>query len=951
MNAAFRTPDGGRIDRSGTHTFTFNGKELTGHPGDTLASALLSHGIHQVGTSVKRGRPRGITASGPEDTGSLVQIEEPFPEPMLQASTVELFEGLAASGLPGQGRLAEVPDPAKYDGKHIHTDVLVVGAGPAGLAAALTAARTGARVVIVDDQNEAGGALLGSTDVINGAPALEWVRDAVSKLSRYPEVTHLQRTNAFGHFDDGFILALERRTDHLGAQAPAHLSRQRLWRIRARHIVVATGAHERPVVFTDNDRPGIMLANAARTFLNRYGVKVGKEAVVFTTNDSAYAAAIDLHDAGVSVSAVVEARPQAPQQWKTECERRGIAVYEGSVVSGTRGEQRITHAIISSLSSPARQQLLECDVLLVSGGWNPVVHLFTQARGSLRYEESLGAFVPDGQLAGVSVAGSANGVFDLDGCLQDGQQTTAAVTAGMGLPQAPALEAATNVSGAPANPMVLWRVPDEQHEDTQFVDIQRDATVADVRRAVGAGMRSVEHIKRYTTIGTALDQGKTSGVLASGITSELLDVPVEGLGTTKYRPPYTPVAFAALAGRSRGNLFDPVRVTPIHDWHTARGAVFEDSGQWKRPAYYPLPGEDLDTAVLRECTAARTGVGIFDGSTLGKIDVQGSDAGAFLDKIYTNMMSTLKVGMTRYGLMCGIDGMVIDDGTVMRLADDRFQISTTTGNAARIFEWMEEWLQTEWPHFKARLTSVTDQWATIAVVGPKSRQVLTEVLPGLDLSNESFPFMAWRDTEIDGVPVRAARISFSGELAYEVSIDHWHALALWEQIIAAGEKFNITPYGLEAVHVLRAEKGFPIIGQDTDGTVTPHDLGMAWVVSKKKPDFIGKRSFSRPENNNPLRKQFVGLLPLDRKTYLPEGTHVIEAVADGILPPPPVPMLGHVTSSYHSAELGHPFALALVKGGHARLGDVLNVPIDDVLVPVEVTGTVFVDPEGARRDG
>jgi sarcosine oxidase subunit alpha len=951
VNAPFRTSGGGRIDRTVTHTFTFGGRELTGHAGDTLASALLSHGMHQISASIKLGRPRGITAAWAEDTGSLVQIEEPFPEPMLLATTIELFDGLVARGIPGQGRLAEIGDSAKYDAKHAHTDLLVVGAGPAGLAAALTAARTGARVVLVDEQSEAGGALLGSMDTINGAPALDWVAAAVTELATYPDVLHLQRTTAFGHYDDGFVLALERRTDHLGGEAPAALSRQRVWRIRARHVLVAAGAHERPVVFTDNDRPGIMLAHGARTFLHRYGVKVGEQAVVFTTNDSAYAAAIDLHDAGVRVNAIVDARAEAPQAWKTACDRRGIPVRTDSVITGTRGAERITHAMVSPHADHDQQLPLSCDVLLVSGGWNPAVHLFSQARGALRYDESLGAFVPGEQLPGVSVAGSANGVFNLAGCLRDGQQAGAVAVGELGLPPASPLQVVTAEDGESSQPLVLWRVPDLQHEDTQFVDVQRDATVADLARAVRAGMRSVEHIKRYTTIGTAHDQGKTSGVIASGITAELLGSPVENLGTTTFRPPYTPVAFAALAGRSRGRLFDPERVTALHDWHVTRGAVFEDVGQWKRPRYYPLPGEDMETAVLRECAAARAGVGILDGSTLGKIDVQGPDAGALLDMVYTNMMSTLKVGMVRYGVMCGVDGMVIDDGTVMRLAEDRFQVFTTTGGAAHILDWMEEWLQTEWPHLKVRLTSVTEQWATFPVVGPKSRAVVGAVFPDVDVSNDAFPFMAWRDTHLDGVPVRVARVSFSGELAFEVNVSGWHAPAVWDRLIAAGEKFDITPYGTETMHVLRAEKGYPIIGQDTDGTVTPQDLGMDWAVSKKKPDFIGKRSFTRAENLNPMRKQFVGLLPLDRETVLPEGAQIIEQVDGGVLPPPPVPMLGHVTSSYRSAELGRPFGLALVKGGRSRIGDTLHVPVDGTLVAVEVTGTVLVDPEGARRDG
>ncbi|MFC4947882.1 2Fe-2S iron-sulfur cluster-binding protein [Pseudonocardia sp. GCM10023141] len=903
--------DGGRIDRSQTLQFTFDGVALTGHPGDTLASALLANGIHRTGSSVNLGRPRGIGAAWAEDPGGLVQIEEPFPEPMLLATTVELTEGLVARGLPGRGRLAAEPDPARYDAMHAHADVLVVGAGPAGLTAALDAARAGRRVVLVDEQTEAGGSLLGTGESLDGVAA------AVAELAGFPEVRHLQRTTAFGHYDDGFVLALENR-----AGAAAHQSRQRVWRIRAKHVVIATGAHERPIVFGDNDRPGIMLAAAARTFRHRYGVLAGSDVVVFTTNDSAYAAAVDLADAGASIRAVIDARPTAPAGWAAECARRGIAVRAGELVTGTLGEERVSAALVAT--SDGADEVLPCDLLLVSGGWNPAVHLFSQARGQLRFDEALGAFVPDGELAGVTVVGAAAG-------LQESHF--------------PAIS--LRESGFPATePATLWRVPgDGAH---QFVDIQRDATVADIRRAIGAGMTSVEHIKRYTTIGTAHDQGKTSGVIASGITAELLGVPVASLGTTTFRPPYTPVSFAALAGRDRGALFDPERHTALQDWHVARGAVFEDVGQWKRPRYYPEPGEDMDAAVLRECAATRGSVGILDGSTLGKIDVQGPDAGAFLDMIYTNLMSSLKVGMVRYGVMCGVDGMVIDDGTVMRLAEDRYLVMTTTGGAATILDWMEEWLQTEWPHLRVHLTSVTDHWATFPVVGPRSREVIAAVFPGVDVSNTAFPFMAWRDTVLAGADVRLARISFSGELAFEVYVDAWHAPAVWDLLLAAGAPHGITPYGTETMHVLRAEKGYPIIGQDTDGTVTPQDLGMAWAVSKKKIDFIGKRSFARAENQNPLRKQLVGLLPLDQDVLLPEGSQIVE---HEVLPAPPVPMLGHVTSSYRSAELGRTFALALVKGGRERIGETLHVPVGGALVAVEVTGSVLVDPEGARRDG
>ena len=952
-----RLPDRGRIDRGTPCGFTFNGRRLTGYRGDTLASALLANGVHQTSTSIKLGRPRGIAAAWAEDPNGLVQIEEPFPDPMLLATTVELYDGLVAHGIPGQGRLADVPDSARYDARNTHADLLVVGSGPTGLAAALTAARAGARVVLVDEQSEAGGHLLGSDEEIDGRPALDWVADAVAELAGHADVTHLQRTTAFGHFDDGFVLALEKRTDHLGAAAPPNRSRQRVWRIRARHVLIATGGHERPVVFTDNDRPGIMLAGGARTFLHRYGVLAGRDVVVFTTNDSAYAAAVDLADAGARVHAVVDTRAAAPASWSEQCARRGIPVRTGQVVAGTEGGaveggHRIAAALVAPLSDGrlGERERIACDLLLVSGGWNPAVHLFSQAGGTLRYDEHLGAFVPGAEQAGTSVAGGAAGVAALGECLRDGCRATESALAPLGFTPAETNPEHTTRAGVQESPaVVLWRVPcPDDERSRQFVDQQRDATVTDIVRALGAGMRTVEHVKRYTTIGTAHDQGKTSGVITTGIVAELLGRPVGELGTTTFRPPYTPVGFAALAGRNRGALYDPERTTAVHAWHLEHGAVWEDVGQWKRPRYYPRSGEDMDAAVLRECAAVRDAVGILDGSTLGKIDVQGPDAAEFLNRLYTNMIATLKVGFIRYGVMCRNDGMVLDDGTVLRLADDRFLVYTTTGGAAGVLEWMEEWLQTEWPDLRVYLTSVTEHWSTFPVVGPRSRDVIGAVFPDVDVANDAFPFMTWRDTTLEGVPVRLARVSFSGELAWEVNVDSWHGRAVWERLVAAGAPYGITPYGTETMHVLRAEKAYPIVGQDTDGTVTPQDLGMGWAVSKKKPDFVGKRSFARADNNRPDRKHLVALLPEDRDRFLPEGSQVLEHPT---VPEPPVPMLGHVTSSYRSAALGRTFALALLKGGRDRVGQTVHVPVGDTLVAAEVAEPVVFDKEGARRDG
>ncbi|MFE0256641.1 sarcosine oxidase subunit delta family protein [Streptomyces sp. NPDC059010] len=937
----FRHPTRGRIDRDTPLTFTFDGTEYRGHRGDTLASALLANGVIQAGTSIKLGRPRGIFSAGVEEPNAVVQIEEPFPEPMLPATTVELHDGLVASSLPGQGRLATAPDPARYDAVHAHCDLLIVGAGPAGLAAAAAAAGTGARVILADDQPEPGGSLLGTGE------HLDWVQEVTAHLATAPEVRVLPRTTVFGHYDDNHLLAVERRTNHLGTDAPDNTSRERVWRIRARRVVLATGAHERSLAFADNDRPGVMLASSARTHVNRHGALPGRHAVVFTTNDSAYAAALDLAAAGLDITAIVDTRPE-PGEWAERARAAGIEVLSGHAVTGTEGEARLTAVTVAPYGESVGQRQFAADLLLVSGGWNPVAHLFSQSGGKLRYDETLGSFVPDTCRQAVEVAGSASGVLDPATVLAQGAAAGARAVAAEGYtPGTPRLP---QVAAQPRHtpPMHVHVVPGGTDDAPRFVDLQRDVTVDGLARATGAGLRSVEHTKRYTTAGTANDQGKTSGVLASGVVAELLGVDISALGTTTFRPPYTPVSFAALAGRDRGALSDPVRTTAIHEWHVAHGALFENVGQWKRPWYYPQDGEDMEAAVLRECRATRESVGFMDASTLGKIDVQGPDAGVFLDRLYTNMMSTLKVGMIRYGVMCRPDGMVFDDGTVIRVAQDRYLVTTTTGNAAAVLDWMEEWLQTEWPELKVHCTSVTEQWATVALVGPRSREVIGSLAPQLAVANDDFPFMAWRETTVAGIAARVCRISFSGELAYEINVSPWQGLALWEAVYEAGAPYGITPYGTETMHVLRAEKGYPIIGQDTDGTVTPQDLGMSWVVSKKKPDFIGKRSHARADTARPDRKHLVGLLPEDPGTFLPEGTHLI---ADGVLPAPPVPMLGHVTSSYRSAALGRTFALALIKGGRDRIGERLYAPVGDRLVPVTVASPVLYDPEGARRDG
>jgi sarcosine oxidase subunit alpha len=862
---------GSAIDRSRVVRFTFDGREMTGFEGDTLASALLANGVDVVCRSPIHGRPRGVYSAGAEEPCAFVGVDAPSVDPVVAATTVDLIDGLVARGVPGVGRLHTDGAPTvRCERRFAHVETLVIGGGSAGVAEANGAAARGDRVKLVET---------------GGPPAAELTSD----------VELLSSATALGVYDDGYVVVHER-------SRPV----ERVWHVRARNVVLATGAHERPIAFADNDRPGVMLASSARMFLDRYGVLPGERAVVFTTNHAGHDAAFALLDAGLEIAAIVDVGSGGSA---TDAARAaGIDVRNGWAVAGTEGGPRVS--AVHLVGPAGDRETVEADLLLVSGGWNPVVQLWRAIGGGLRYDESRTCFVPDGKgPRWLSVVGAAAG------------------------------EVPTS------DP--YWFVPAKDYS-RHYVDFQRDQTVADVLDAVEHDLRSVEHIKRATYIGTALDQGRTSGVLTAAIVNQTLGAGPGAQGPTNARPPYLPVSFAALAGADRGQLFDPVRVTPIHGWHVDRGAVFENVGQWKRPWYFPVDSaEEMDTAVLRESLAVRTRVGVMDASTLGKIDVVGPDAGAFLDHMYTNRMSTLSVASIRYGLMCGVDGMAFDDGVVMRVADERFFVTTTTGGAAKVLEHFEEWLQTEWPDLRVYCTSVTEQWATIAMNGPRARDVLAALGTDIELSADAFPFMTFRDGEVAGLPARVARVSFSGELAYELNVAGWHGLAMWEAVTAAGEPFGITPYGTEAMHVLRAEKGFPIIGQDTDGTVTPHDLGMSSIVRKDDSDFLGKRSFRRVDTMRPDRKRFVGLLPVDPQALIPEGAQLVVEDTGRI----PMPMMGHVTSSYRSAILERTFALAMLERGHERHGETVYAPLPEGTIAAVVTAPIFYDPEGARRDG
>ncbi len=946
-----RLAERGRVDRSRALSFTFDGRSFSGFEGDTLASALLAEGERVVARSVYHGRPRGVFSAGRDEPSAYVQLGEgPRSEPLQQATRVELVAGIVARGLAGVGSLSDEPDTDRYDKLHAHCDVLVIGGGPAGSAAAWAAGRAGARTILLEDEAELGGHLLGVPPSAPDTAARAWLDDKIRELASFAETSVATRTVATGLYDGGTVYALETRK-RPGDPASAHRIARRLWQIQAREIVLATGALERPIVFSGNDLPGVMLANAGRAYLNRYGVLCGQQAVVFTTNDSAYAGALELVEAGCRVACIVDTRDDPQGELVARAQAAGVDVRVGSAVAIAHGGSSVEAVDVGRLDGESATapdlERQECDLLLVSGGWDPQAQLARHVGARVLARPTGGGFSVDVPPRRTALAGACNCTFALSSALLEGigAGERAAAARGFSAPPEPAPEVDEPLAEAPRP--VFFVAPPDGDLSRCYVDLHRDTTAADIKRAVGAGLTSIEHVKRYTSAGTGADQGRTAGVNVAAVTAELLGAPLSEVGLQNARPPTVPVAFAALAGRNRGEMYDPVRVTPIHEWHVEHGAVFEDVGQWKRPWYYPRGDEALDAAVLRECAAVRASVGMIDASTLGKIELRGPDVVEFLNRMYTNAFDTLAVGSCRYGLMCTLDGMVFDDGVVMRVDDERFIATTTTGGAAAVMDWCEEWLQTEWPELEVYVTSVTEQWATVALAGPAARNVLARAT-GIPLDNGSFPFMAIRDGAVAGIPARVCRVSFSGELAFEINVEGLSGLSLWEALWEAGQPDGIVPYGTESMHALRAEKGYVIVGQETDGTVTPLDLGMGWIVSRKKPQhFVGKRSLGRTDTNRPDRKQLVGLRPTDPSARLPEGAQLV------LDPDQPVPMrmVGHVTSSYESAVLGSTFALALLESGSDRNGEIVYAPLVDGAIAAEVTSPVFYDPENERRDG
>ncbi len=824
----------------------------------------------------------------------------------------------------------------------------MVGGGIAGLIAARAAAETGASVVLCDEQPELGGALHHEIDTkVDGQEGFDWAQQIGRELAGMDNVRVLTRTTAFAYQAQNMVDLVERVSEHV-SNPDKLMPRERVWQVRAKRVIVATGAIERHMVFAQNDRPGIMLASAARTYLNHYGVAVGSNVAVYTANDSAYRAAFDLKQAGVAVPVIVDARSDVDAELLAEAEQLGIEVLTDHAVVDTKGGLRLKSVKIERVGG-GKSRTVDADALIVSAGWTPTLHLYSQSRAKVVWDDENGRFVPGKPVQDMVTIGACNGTDELDDLLEEAAKAGAEAARLAGVDEtssyrAPHAESLTSRRGA-----LMGAAPGAGPDTTvkAFVDFQNDVTAKDIRLAVREGMHSIEHVKRFTTNGMATDQGKTSNIHGLAIAAEMLDKPIPQVGLTTFRLPYTPVTFGAIVSHSRDRLFDPTRKTAIHKSHEALGAVFEDVGQWKRPWYYPKVGEGMHAAVNRECRTVRETAGLFDASTLGKIEVVGPDAAKFLDLMYTNGWQKLAPGRCKYGIMLREDGFIYDDGVVGRIAEDRFHVTTTTGGAPRVLHHMEDYLQTEFPDLRVWLTSTTDQWSVIAVQGPKAREIIEPFVEGIDISNEAMPHMSVREGTVCGAPARLFRMSFTGELGFEVNVPADYGRAVWDALWARAQDLGACTYGTETMHVLRAEKGYIIVGQDTDGTVTADDAGLNWAIAKSKRDFVGIRGMKRPDLVAPGRKQLVGLLTSDPKQVLEEGAQV---VAD---PNQPVPMkmIGHVTSSYWSENCGRSIAMAVVADGRALMGKTLYVPMADEVIKVEVTDTVFFDKEGERING
>ncbi len=969
-----RLASGGRINRNRTVRFRFNGKSYAGYKGDTLASALIANGVSVTARSFKYHRPRGIIGHGVEEPATLVELDGADASGNNPVTTVQIREGLGARSvncwpspefdLNGINQLfaglipagfyyktfkwpnwhlfepsirkavglaaapAEPPASGHFEARHAHADVLIAGSGPAGLTAALAAGRSGARVFLADEGSEAGGSLLNRNLTVGGEPALQWAAATVAELRDMDNVTHLQNATVWAYREHNLMIVNERVPEN-----PSVIERS--WRVRARQVICATGAIERALVFGNNDRPGVMMASSVQAYVNRYAVLPGARAVFFTNNNSAYAAAADLQSAGAEIAAIIDSRKSVPREALAQV--TGIDVLEGHVVTTVNGHKRVRSVVVAPKPGGA-SRTIACDLVAQSGGWNPAVHLFSQSRGTLKFDEAAACFVPDAEAQQTLSAGAADGKLTLQEALNSGAAAGQAAARRSGFEAAPAEARAGDDLTYVIEP--LWRVETPGSRGMAFLDILNDVSVDDVHLALREGYDNIEHVKRHTTGGMGIDQGKTGNINIIGTVALQKGLPLQEVGTTTFRSPYTPVSFGAIGGIREETVLFPYRHTPVTEWNHARGAfMYEAGARWRRPGYFPQEGESFQETVNRECRAVRERVGVYDGSPLGTFELKGRDAGKFLDFLYTNVMSTLKPGDGRYGLMLSDDGLILDDGVTFRLDDHRWLMSTSTGHADAVNQHMEKLLQTEFPNWQAMITTITSQWNNATICGPNAREVMLALGTDIDLSPEAFAFMSFREGAVAELPACVVRVSFTGELSYEVNVAPRHMRELWDKVMEAGKPFGIEPVGSEASHVLRVEKGFLSIGHEVDGTVDAHDLGMGWVMSRKKADYLGKRSVELRRARGGTRRELVGILPQDPDRQIPEGAPLTpggrKEATEGL-----------TTACVWSVVNTRWVGLALLENGHARHGETAHVRLGDEAVTVTVTAPVFHDPGG-----
>ena len=973
-----RLANAGIIDRGQIIEFEFNNKSYQGFSGDTLASALLANGVSLTARSFKYHRPRGILTCGVEEPCSFVELLNDSQAGNQPVTTVQIKPGLKARSvncwpspdfdlmavnqviaklLPAAfyyktfmwpnwhlyephirraAGLANAPDLAyqnqHYEARHGHCDVLVVGSGPAGLMAALTAARSGARVILADMQPQAGGSLLTTCPVIDRQQAIEWIRSIVEQLRQLTNVVVLQNTTVWAYREHNLLMLSERCN-------PPHGICLRNWRIRAKQVILATGAIERTLVFPDNDRPGIMLASAAQSYINKYAVRPGKKAVIFTNNNSAYSIIGDLNKSEIEVNGIVDSRQRIDEHCYSLASK--TPVYSGYQVTKTHGTKHIKSVTIRSLLNDD-QHTLDCDLLCISGGWNPTVHLHSQSRGSLKYCQRLASFVPDQAVQHSISIGGAAGVFELQNAMNTGIEAGADAVSACGykvdLPDLPRLDCVDHDYSIEP----FWHVQQPDLSAKSFIDLHNDVTLNDIHLAIREGFDAVEHTKRYTTTGMGIDQGKTGNVNAIGAIALRTGMAMDEIGTTTFRSPFTPVEFGAIAGIREQTVIFPYRHTPMTQWHKDNGATMYEAGaRWRRPGYYALEGERFQDTVDRESLTVRQGVGVYDGSPLGKFEIKGPDSLKLLDMLYTNSFSSLEINQGRYGLMLSDDGLILDDGVSFKLADNHYLMSTSTGHADEVYRHIEHFLQMERPSWQVHITPVTSQWSNATICGPKARLLMQALGTDIDLSNEAFPFMALRQGQVAGFPARVCRVSFTGELSYEINVYPRYALSLWKKIIDTGQAFDIAPIGSEANHVLRVEKGFLSLGHEADGTIDAFDLGMGWIMSKTKTDFIGKRAVDIRRQSEVVRRQLVGLYIDDTNRLVTEGAPI---TANGDR----VPSQGLVTACVHSVVHNRSIALALLTNGRKRHGEKAHIRLKGESVSAEIVSPCFYDPQGER---